>query len=147
MRSRIWITIGQLAILMLLNGCSTFNRDWNAAVRSPNAGIIGPWEGVWRSDATGHTDKLRCLVSERNDHGYEARFHANYRHIFVFNYRVLLGFEKTDSELMLSGKADLGSLKGGVYEYNGKATPTNFVCRYSSAYDRGAFVMHRPGVN
>jgi hypothetical protein len=146
-QNRIWVTIGQLAIMVLLNGCSTFNRDWNAAVTSPRSGILGPWEGVWKSETTGHTDKLRCLVSERNDHRYEARFHAKYRNIFVFNYTVLLGFEKTDSELMLSGKADLGYLPGGVYEYNGKATPTNFVCRYSSAHDWGTFVMHRPGVN
>ena len=145
-QSRISVTIGQLAILVLLNGCSTFNRDWDAAVTSTRS-IVGPWEGVWKSETTGHTDKLRCLVSERSDQGYEARFHAHYRHIFVFNYTVLLGLEKRDSELMLSGKADLGSLKGGVYEYHGKATPSNFVCRYSSCYDRGTFVMHRPGVN
>ncbi len=33
---------------------------------------------------------------------------------------------------------------GGVYHYDGDATPTNFFSTYKSKYDHGTFQMTRP---
>jgi len=42
------------------------------------------------------------------------------------------------------GEADLGWWGGGVYSYDGQATPANFFSTYKSRYDRGSFRMTRP---
>ena len=42
------------------------------------------------------------------------------------------------------GQADLGSLAGGLYHYEGYATLTNFYSTYRAQYDFGTFQMTRP---
>lgn len=132
--------------LVLLCGCSTFNRDWNRAARQPTnpASIEGRWDGKWLSDVNGHTGRLRCLLSRESDSRYQARFRATYWKVFRFNYTVPLEFERRDGEWHLTGEEDLGKLAGGVYRYEGHATPTNLFSTYRSKHDHGTFQMRRP---
>ena len=48
-----------LAALLVLSGCSTFNRDWKAAATAtaPTNSIAGRWEGKWVSDHNGHNGR------------------------------------------------------------------------------------------
>lgn len=128
-------------------GCSSFNRDWKAAAGpgSPDS-IGGRWEGRWRSEANGHTDSLRCLITRGTNDTCSARFHAKYRAVFriSFGYTVPLKVERRGDEFQFEGSASLGALAGGRYTYKGRATTTNFFSTYSCKYDHGIFEMTRP---
>jgi hypothetical protein len=136
-----------LCIAIGAAGCSSFNRDWRQAGRAPAPAhdISGRWEGRWTSEATGHSDKLRCLMTKVSDERYEARFHARFWKILSFGYTVLLEIEQADSVFHFKGEADLGRLAGGVYQYEGHASPEHFFSTYRSSRDHGDFEMSRPG--
>ncbi len=141
------ITISLLiATVVLGTGCAGFKRDWNAAIRNPpgEADLQGRWEGKWLSDATGHSGKLRCVVTKTAPDLYRARFHAKYQKILSFGYTVPLTTERTGNGFTFRGEANLGWWAGGVYSYEGKADATNFFARYSSKHDHGTFQMARP---
>jgi|SRR3954467_4382377 hypothetical protein len=139
------ITMGVAAVL-LLGGCSSFNREWSAALKQPvpASDLSGPWEGHWTSDVNGHNDKLRCLITQKSPDQYNATFHATYKSIFHFSYTVPLQVRKHANSFVFSGEADLGKMAGGVYTYEGATTATNFFSTYDSKYDHGKFDMHRP---
>jgi hypothetical protein len=103
----------------------------------------GRWEGHWLSHVNGHTGKLRCILSQEDD-TYAARFRATYKKILRFSYTVPLQVEQTNGVWHFHGHEDLGKLAGGVYSYEGTATPTNFHSTYNSKYDHGVFEMQRP---
>jgi hypothetical protein len=147
-------TVQKLLILSftatILTGCSSFNRGWKRAAAAeavPQDGILGRWEGSWRSEVNGHNGRLRCLVTRVNDTTYDARYHAKYKKIFSFGYSVPLQVEKANTAYRFKGEADLGKLAGGVYQYDGTANSTNFTSTYLSKYDHGYFQMQRPSAS
>jgi hypothetical protein len=131
-------------VVLLGASCGSFNREWRKAGRNPVAasGLDGRWEGQWISDVNGHHGKLRCIVNKEGDI-YQARFHAKYKKILSFGYTVPLKAEASDNDYKFSGEADLGSLAGGIYHYEGNADATNFFSTYSSKYDHGKFQMQK----
>lgn len=131
---------------LLLCGCCGFNRAWNKAGQPsvPADPIEGRWEGRWLSDVNGHTGRLRCLLTRNSDTNYTARFRATYWKIFRYSYKVDLAFEHRDSTWQFQGVENLGWLAGGVYQYAGSVSPTNFQSTYRSKYDHGVFEMTRP---
>jgi hypothetical protein len=142
--------VGKLLLFALpalvLCGCSTFNRDWKKAAQqpAPAGSIEGCWEGKWLSDVNGHTGRLRCMLSREKNNRYQARFRATYWKLFRFSYAVSLQFEPREGDWHFTGDEDLGTLAGGIYHYDGQATPTNFFSTYWSKYDHGTFQMKRP---
>lgn len=132
--------------LLGATGCSRFERDWRAAGKEPApAGEIrGRWQGTWHSEPTGHTGKLRCLLTPISKEKYEARFHAKYKRVLSFRYTAEFTGSKSNEVFYFSGNADLGKLAGGVYHYEGHVAPTNFFSIYRAKYDRGTFQMQRP---
>lgn len=131
--------------LLLLTGCSTFQRDWDRLAKgSAAAGIEGRWDGTWKSDRSGHTDRLRCIVTDQGGQTYLARFHAKYGKIFSFGYSVPLTAEEHGNRYDFSGEANLGWYAGGQYSYQGSATATNFFSTYRCKSDHGSFQMRRP---
>ena len=132
---------------MATTGCSTFNSDWKreSATRAPAHDIEGRWEGSWLSDRNGHHGRLRCLVNRLDDGSYRARFKATYWKIFRFGYSVnLLVTREETGPFKFQGESDLGWWGGGVYHYDGRATPGDFDSTYRSKYDHGTFRMARP---
>src|SRR3954447_9155869 len=136
------LTATLLSACLFTTGCSTFNRDWKRAAVA-NDGLTGRWEGTWKSDVNGHTDRLRCLMTRTNEQ-YLARFHANYLKIFVFTYSVPLQVQEQAGTFSFSGHANLGYWAGGEYQYKGTATATNFHSVYTAKADHGVFDMTRP---
>jgi hypothetical protein len=135
-----------LGLLLLVNGCSTFNREWKKAAASqptPNS-LDGRWEGKWFSDKNGHTGKLLCLLTRESDTNYHAHFKATYRKIFRASYAVAFTGEMQDGAWQFKGDEDLGWLAGGVYHYEGRVTTTNFFSTYRCQYDHGTFELARP---
>lgn len=133
---------------LIFCGCSTFNYEWRQAVKKPipTNNITGRWEGRWISQANGHNDQLRCLITQVDEAHYAAKFHAAYKTwiTFHFGYTARLETKPAAHGVTFHGTADLGLLAGGVYTYDGRADPTNFFSTYDSKYDRGVFQMQRP---
>jgi hypothetical protein len=133
-------------LLPLLAGCSGFGREWKAAARLPAGAdsIAGRWEGTWRSDANGHRGRLRCIMTPQDGSVVEARFRATYAGILSFGYTAPLTVTNEAGVWRFTGEADLGKLAGGVYRYDGTASPTQFHSIYRAQSDHGVFEMQRP---
>ena len=138
-----------------LAGCSTFNRDWDnypgaGDVRASSdqlsagqAALAGRWQGTWKSDVSGHTDELRCIISAAESGALAARYYASYAWCFTFEYTVKMNVTQKGEAWELSGKDDLGWFAGGVYHYQGEIIADAFKCRYHSDDDRGVFELTR----
>jgi len=136
-------------VVLFSIGCSTFNRDWKKAAQTAVApeSMEGRWQGHWLSDVNGHNGKLLCIVSRDGFGDYQARFKATYQKVFKFSYTVPLTIDQTNGVWHFTGEENLGKLAGGVYEYAGTATLTNFHSTYRSKYDHDVFEMKRPECN
>ena len=135
-----------MVALLVLSGCSTFNRDWKAAAASPTPAnsIAGRWEGKWLSEHNGHSGKLRALIRPLDNGQYETRFHAKYGFIFSFGMEAKFDVRPAaEGQWQFSGAEDLGKAYG-VYRYGGKASVTNFFSTYKASFDHGTFQMTRP---
>ena len=142
------------ASAVLFTGCSAFNYEWRQAARKPvpTNDIAGPWEGRWISNASGHEDKLRALITSVDSNHYDVKFHAAYKSetfkfiTVQFGYTVRMETRsRAHDGVAFHGSENLGALAGGVYTYEGNATATNFFSTYKSKYDHGTFQMKRPG--
>jgi hypothetical protein len=134
-----------LAGLLLAGGC-TFDHAWAKAAEQPipTTSLLGCWEGTWLSDANGHNGNLRCVVTQKNNVTYKARFHAIYQKVIGFGYTVTLTVAETNGVFRFSGEANLGWWAGGIYHYEGYAQDTKFFSTYRCKYDHGTFQMARP---
>lgn len=148
--NRILLAVSRVAVVCLAllsgSGCSTFNRDWQeAAARPVPAGSLeGRWEGRWLSDVNGHTGKLRCIVARETGSQYEFHYWATFWKLFRATYKVHLHVRPVDIGYELRGEENLGKLAGGVYQYEGRVSGTNFTSTYRSPYDHGTFRLTRP---
>ncbi len=136
-----------IAAMAMLVGCSSFNREWNAAPATPASpsDITGRWQGAWRSRADGHTGSLKCVVTEPSADHYRAHFLATYWKIFHFEYTTDLSAKPAvNGVIPLEGSENLGFFAGGVYHYTGHASAADFLCDYKSKYDFGTFTLTRP---
>jgi hypothetical protein len=152
MKTRVWILLGLIPLVLVLTGCSSFNREWRQAATQPptTTGITGRWEGRWKSEANGHNDKLRAIITAVDTNHYDVKFHAAYKNwstLYLtvhFGYTVRMETMPGQEGLKFRGSEDLGFLAGGVYTYEGRADATNYFSTYKSKYDWGTFEMKRP---
>jgi hypothetical protein len=137
-----------IGAFLLVGGCSSFDRDWETAPPGSAAGQpVGCWEGIWHSDVNGHEGTLRCIITRRDDSGFDARYYATYAWWiipFSFEYTVPLTV-LPDGEVWTSrGSAELGCwIARGLYEYEGRAVGSEYVATYRSDFDRGVFRLKR----
>ena len=129
--------------MLAAGGCSTFNHDYDAALRRQHAGIAGCWSGTWSSESNGHHGTLRCILTPHGENAYDARFRAVYCGLIPFEESVLLTGTDSGDLWRFRGEKDLGWLAGGIYQYTGEATATKFMARYTSVHDRRIFEMTR----
>jgi len=146
------LTLATVCAALLLCGCSAFNYEWRQASKksTPANSIDGRWEGRWLSHSNGHTGRLRCLVTPVETNRFDAKFHAVYSHSrftwlsLRFSYTVRLHSTESVDGVTFRGEENLGPLAGGIYTYEGDATPARFFSTYRSKYDHGVFEMSRP---
>lgn len=131
-----------------LFSCSAnFNQQWKQAVATkPAADITGPWLGYWHSDANGHQGELRSIVTVLDEKTGACRFqyHATFMKFLSGGYAVTHLVQRTKDGFTFSGDQPLTGLGGGLYHYEGKATPQEFHATYRSEGDHGVFEMKRP---
>ena len=146
-RTGFWTAFRSLGhtLAALTTNCPDFERAWNSAEQAESSGsaLAGRWEGEWVSEANGHRGALRCVLSERGEGRYEARFHARYAKVLRVCYAIELGGTPSANGVRLKGHADLGRLAGGIYEYEGEVTANRLVCTYRCRYDHGTFRLAR----
>lgn len=130
-----------------LVGCSsTFNRDWYQYVPSDSAdGVIGRWDGSWKSYRTERQGHLRCIISRQAEGRYVARYQATVRRWWSrhYEYTVLMKAEPGGDGRILKGSRDFGWAAGGIFHYRGEIDGDVFKCLYSAEEDRGVFELTR----
>jgi hypothetical protein len=134
-------------VAMGLTGCSSFHKEWQAATaKAPPANSIeGAWSGQWQSEQNGHHGSLRCVISKSSDTTYRAHFRAKYLHVLRFTYVATLnGYTTNNNTVVLRGESKLPKYAGGLYTYEGTATPIKFESTYANKYDHGRYEMARP---
>jgi hypothetical protein len=129
----------------VFNNRSQFERAWHAYQSAANPGqtIQGRWQGEWVSEANGHRGELKCLLSRIGADQLEAVFLARFGGFLRVGYGVRLSATANGEGFRLKGESDLGTLAGGVYQYEGEVGPTEFTCRYRCKYDHGRFDLKR----
>jgi hypothetical protein len=140
--------VGLIGLVLVAGGCSSFKQDYEAAVaaRAFDAtadSVTGPWEGQWISQNGHGGGKLMAILTRRSPETIHARFRSTYAWI-------LHGEDEVDfdvwsaGDLKASGQADLGFMKGGVYQYDATITPTTIDATYRSKFDHGTWHLSRP---
>lgn len=147
MKHRFW-SLG-IAILFgwTVTGCRSFHREWQQARHqpAPTDDLTGAWEGTWQNQNNTHQDRMRAVLTRTSPDTYQASFFAWYKRVLTFSYCTELRVERRDgATVFFHGASDLGKLAGGIYRYEGHATPFQYFSTYDSKYDVGTFTLHRP---
>lgn len=138
--------LSALTLLASLVGCSDFNKDWKqgASLASPDDRLAGRWKGSWKSDKSGHSGGLSCIARRSGDDAYRLRFEATYLAVLHFGYTLNTSSDVQPDVTYVTGEADLGSMAGGHYEYEGHTDGRIFYLNYkTSGGDFGHFKLSR----
>ncbi|MGH9159157.1 MAG: hypothetical protein ACRD2X_04130 [Vicinamibacteraceae bacterium] len=135
-------SLGQVLAAVTAN-CVGFRRRWREAAGETATGPAGCWVGEWKSERTGHHGRLRCVLRPLGDDRWQAWFHATYFDMLRACYAVELQGQTSPEGARLRGQVDLGSLAGGLYEYDGHASSSEYHSSYECQYDRGTFSLWR----
>jgi hypothetical protein len=139
-----------IAALLPAAGCrNQFQEEWkrSAAAEGGDAGadlLAGRWKGSWKSDKSGHSGGLRCIVKRADADTYHARFNATYALFIRFGYDMDMTADVQEDVTYVAGEADLGKSAGGVYEYEGQSDGKTFRLNYRTKKDYGHFTLERP---
>ena len=150
-RSLLLILAG--AVLFTLSSCSFgYQKRWQKAADSAQTSqphdLSGAWQGTWLSESSGHHGKLRSIVTVLETSPKQTRYlfhyHATFAGFLSGAYKSEHTATEKDGKLIITGEQNLGKLLGGVYRYDGTATPQKFKATYTSKMDQGVFEMQRP---
>ena len=97
------------------SGCGGFHRAWNqqqvrnGAVNHPQeASIAGAWTGHWKMRPMDIMGALRCLITAKENHRYQAWSHAKYLKWFSYSYKVEMVVDPLDPLLLSPRPSRLG---------------------------------------
>ena len=135
-----------IALVVLLCGCSSFNRDYKQALvkGAPKDSIEGPWLGSWLSDQNGHQGELRGIITKLDGATYQTRFKARFWKLFTYTSEAEFEMQPHSDGFEFLGTKQLGWLAGGEYTYEGRVSPEKFFSTYANKWDKGTFQMERP---
>ena len=138
--------VGLLALVLVLSGCSSFNRDFQKALlkSTSNNSIEGPWLGSWLSDKNGHHGELRGIITKLDGTTYETRFKARFWKLFTYTSEAQFEMQPHSDGFEFFGTKQLSWLAGGEYTYEGRVSPEKFFSTYQNKWDNGTFQMERP---
>lgn len=149
MPSRIQLLMAALTASVLSSCSLGYQSDWKKAAahdaQHPPKDLTGAWEGRWYSLKNGHHGRLKAIVTQGEEQGkntvYDFRYHATWARVLSGGYSAR---HLVDRRGKVTGRQDLGPLVGGVYHYEGKASPAEFKATYRCNIDNGVFELHRP---
>ena len=124
------------------------------AVTGPD--VAGEWTGTWgpyspaqaprptdQPQKAGHPPlRLDCKVAETADGQWQATFEGEAGR--PYQYRIAMPGRRVGNTVLFKGTVDLGPKDGGVYDWIGRATETEFIGFYTSQFHTGTFQLARP---
>lgn len=136
---------GLLLLATALVGCGGFDKEFKAlASQPPPNDVSGAWIGTWQNTNNSHGGDLYAIVVEASPGVYFTSFKATYGKFMTFKTHATLRGTTRGGTAHFQGEEDLGWLAGGVYTYDGYATPQEFFSTYTSKNDEGTYTMRRP---
>jgi len=111
--------------------------------------VTGEWTGIWwtHPPAPRAPDaeisckrRLDCAVT-REGNGWRATFEGECSRPYKF--AVTMDGRQAGGTVLFKGTSDLGEENGGVYDWIGRATRTEFVGFFTSAHQVGEFRLDR----
>src|SRR5215203_5883361 len=94
-----------ITLLSAFTGCSSFNKEWQAAIKTPTPNNIeGAWVGEWRSEKNNHHGALRAVITQTSTNTYRAHYRAKYMKILRFTYVATLHGTETNKVVTLEGE-------------------------------------------
>ena len=110
--------------------------------------IVGKWSGTWSSfnpaQATTQPKEVCKQLDAnvaRNADVWVATFEGDCGR--PYKYKISMNGRLVGGVVMFTGTVDLGAQDGGVYDWVGRATNTEFIGFYTSAYATGFFNLTR----
>ncbi len=137
------------AMSLALSSCTSFDRQWAESLRSGSSDSAAPtgcWTGRWKSESTGHTGQLRCIISadSRDTRACHCLYHATWGKLLSGSFRVDAKLDKRSAqEWKIRGQRDLGVLLGGTFTQEGIISQDQFRSHYNSKLDHGVLEMTR----
>lgn len=134
---------------LILSSCTSFEKEWEAAVDDYQSGAVkspeGPWTGEWTTSTNGHTGDLRAIVKEssKKPGHYDFRYHATWANVFSGTYKVTYPVSPSGSGFTVNGDQKLGIF--GTFHHEGTIRGNSFNATYSNEKgDLGDFRLRRP---
>lgn len=149
-----------MLLLCALPSCGTaFRSAWNNApgvkaarhpsICLPKPGRVPPvsgrWDGTWKSEASGHHGRLRCVISTPlNAKGeHEFFYHATWMGFLSGGYKATHQVETKGAVHAFKGEHKMPDWAGGLYHYDGTIQGNEFKAAYKSSSDHGTYTMKR----
>jgi hypothetical protein len=136
-----------LALSAIAAGGTPQGQGRGAAAAAP-IDISGKWTGVWSyyNPAQASTPpkeqcaKLDATVAKEGE-TWVATFEGDCGR--PYKYTIKMEGRQTGPAVLFKGSADLGPRDGGVFDWIGRATNTEFIGFYTSGYATGTFNLTR----
>jgi hypothetical protein len=110
--------------------------------------ISGNWTGTWSNYNPNQTSAQPNVVCAKldakvvNANGvWEATFEGDCGR--PYKYTIKMEGRQTGNAVLFKGTVDLGAADGGVYDWIGRATSTEFFGFYTNAFSTGVFTLKR----
>jgi hypothetical protein len=125
------------------------------SAQSKRPQVMGTWVGTWglssppkpgepvpQSKIAAPEARLDCKVVELSNGRWQATFEGECGR--PYKYTIQMEGRQAGGVVLFQGSADLGEKDGGVYDWIGRATDTEFIGFYTSATHTGHFRLARP---
>lgn len=110
--------------------------------------IVGKWTGTWSSYNPAQSStppREQCAKLDANvvqEGGvWKATFEGDCGR--PYKYAISMEGKQAGRAVMFKGSADLGAQDGGIYDWIGRATATEFIGFYTSGLSTGTFSLSR----
>ena len=138
-----WVAVFALA---LIAGAEAQGQRGRGPQGPPD--IAGKWTGTWSSfNPARATDQpkemckqLDAEIVQKGD-GWLATFEGDCGR--PYKYKISMNGRLSGGVVLFTGTADLGAQDGGVYDWVGRATGSEFIGFYTSAHATGFFNLSR----
>jgi hypothetical protein len=141
---RLWL----LSAALLLTLLTSIAQNRGGRGPAPPLDITGNWTGTWSSYSPAQAPappkelcaKLDAKVAQVNG-AWEATFEGDCGR--PYKYSIKMEGRQAGPAVLFKGTADLGAADGGVYDWIGRATNTEFTGFYTNAFSTGVFSLKR----
>ncbi len=142
---RVWAVA---ATCLLMAGASGLAQGRRGAGNAEPLDVVGKWTGSWSAynPAQGATPpKEQCAKLDAEvvakDGAWLATFVGDCGR--PYKYTITMEGRQVGPAVLFKGTVDLGPKDGGVYDWVGRATNTELIGFYTSAYATGTFSLTR----